>query len=66
MLLSLFFRIRIYKFFNCFSSVCVSEGSIVVLDARNLIKDIDITNSIKNYSWKQTTDIHLNIEDSVK
>jgi hypothetical protein len=43
----------------------VSEGSIVVLDARDLIKDKDTTNSIKNYSWKQTTDIHLNT-DSVK
>jgi NTE family protein len=40
----------------------VSEGSIVVLDARDLIKD---TNSIKHYSWKQTAGIPV-INDLVK
>lgn len=40
----------------------VSEGSVVVLDARNVIGDVD-TSSIKNYSWKPT-DIHL--DDGIK
>jgi patatin-like phospholipase len=44
----------------------VSEGSLVVLDVRDLIKDGDTTNSIKDYSWKYPTDIHLIIDDSVK
>ena len=30
----------------------VSEGSQVLLDARDFVKDIGNTNSIKNYSWK--------------
>jgi len=33
----------------------VSEGSVVVLDALDLIGDVD-TGSIKSYSWKQKTD----------
>jgi NTE family protein len=39
----------------------VSEGSVVVLDARDLIGDTD-TSSIKNYSWKPPTDVHLDID----
>ena len=33
----------------------VSEGSVVVLDALDLIGDVD-TGSIKSYSWKRKTD----------
>lgn len=36
----------------------VSEGSMVVLDARDLIKDFN-TNSIKHYSWEQTAGIPI-------
>lgn len=32
----------------------VSEGSTVILDVRDLVKDIDNINSIKHYLWKQT------------
>jgi hypothetical protein len=39
----------------------VSEGSVVVLDARDLLGGTD-TSSIKNYSWKETTGIHINCE----
>lgn len=38
---------EVFKYF-------VSEGSIVVLDERDLVKDID-TNFIKGYLWEQTT-----------
>jgi predicted acylesterase/phospholipase RssA len=41
----------------------VSEGSTVVLDVRDLVKDIDNINSIKYYSWKQTAGIHIDIDD---
>ena len=44
----------------------VSEGSQVLLDARDFVKDIDTTNSIKNYSWKPAVDTHLNIDDNIK
>src|SRR5690242_9402522 len=44
----------------------VSEGSQVLLDARDFVKDIGTTNSIKNYSWKPPVDTHLNIDDSIK
>ena len=44
----------------------VSEGSVVVLNARDLIKDVDTTKSIKNYSWTQTTGMHLGIDDNIK
>jgi NTE family protein len=40
----------------------VSEGSVVVLDALKIIGDVD-TKSIKSYSWKPHTDIHLDIDD---
>jgi NTE family protein len=40
----------------------VSEGSVVVLNARDVIGDAD-TSSVKNYSWKPT-DIHL--DDGIK
>src|SRR5215831_1559777 len=43
----------------------VSEGSVVVLDARDIIGDED-TSSIKSYSWKPVTDIHLDINDVAK
>jgi len=36
----------------------ISEGSTVVLDVRDLVKNID-TNSIKGYSWKQTAGIPI-------
>jgi hypothetical protein len=36
----------------------VSEGSVVVLDACDLIGDTD-TSSIKNYSWKQRISIGI-------
>jgi NTE family protein len=42
----------------------VSEGSTVVLDARDLVKDID-TNSIKYYSWRQIAGIPI-ANDNVK
>src|SRR5207302_7382312 len=42
----------------------VSEGSTVVLDARDLVKDID-TNSIKYYSWRQIVGIPI-ANDNVK
>ncbi len=42
----------------------VSEGSVVVLEASDLVKDID-TNSIKNYAWKQTAGIPI-INESAK
>jgi NTE family protein len=41
----------------------VSEGSTVVLDVRDLVKDIDNVNSIKYYSWKQTAGPHIAIDD---
>lgn len=41
----------------------VSEGSVVVLDAHDIIGDVD-TSSIKNYSWNPTTD--LDVDDGVK
>lgn len=44
----------------------VSEGSQVLLDAHDFVKEIDITNSIKNYSWKPPVGTHLNIDDSIK
>src|SRR5215469_14227563 len=44
----------------------VPEGSVVVLNARDLIKDADITKSIKNYSWSQTAGTHLLIDDNIK
>jgi NTE family protein len=37
----------------CFKRV-VSEGSTVILDVRDLVKDIDNINSIKHCLWKQT------------
>ena len=40
------------KIIPCLEQV-VSEGSIVVLEARDLIKNID-GNSITQYSWNQT------------
>src|ERR671939_629451 len=40
----------------------VSEGSTVVLDVRDLVKDIDI-NSIKYYLWEQTAGIPIAIDD---
>ena len=40
----------------------VSEGSIVLLHASDLINDID-TNSIKNYSWRPITEKHVNIDN---
>jgi NTE family protein len=40
----------------------VSEGSIVLLEARDLVKDID-TNSIKYYSWEQTAGIPIANDD---
>jgi predicted acylesterase/phospholipase RssA len=43
-----------------------SEGSLVILDARDLIEDIDAANSIKSCSWNQVGDIHLNTDDSNK
>jgi len=43
----------------------VSEGSTVVLDSRDLLKDVD-SDSIKNYSWKQTTDARININGGIK
>ena len=48
------------------SKYIVSEGSGVILDARDFVKDIGTTNSIKNYSWKPSIDTHLNIDDSIK
>ena len=42
-----------------------SEGSVVVLDARDIIDDVD-TSSITNYSWKPPTDMHLDIYDGIK
>jgi NTE family protein len=42
-----------------------SEGSVVVLDARDIIDDVD-TSSIKNYSWKPPADMHLDIYDGIK
>jgi hypothetical protein len=42
----------------------ISEGSTVVLDARDLVKDID-TNSIKYYSWRQIAGIPIT-NDNVK
>jgi NTE family protein len=41
----------------------VSEGSTVVLDVRDLIKDIDNISSTKRYLWKQTTGIPIAIDD---
>jgi NTE family protein len=41
-----------------------SEGSVVVLDAHDVIDDVD-TSSIKNYSWNLTTDIDLDIYDGI-
>lgn len=44
----------------------VSEGSTVVLNASDLITDVEsTTNTIKNYSWNPPKDI-LNIIDNVK
>src|SRR5919199_4562507 len=40
----------------------VSEGSTVVLDVRDLVKDIDI-NSIKYYLWEQTAGIPIAIDE---
>jgi len=44
----------------------VSEGSQVLLDARDFVKDVATTNSIKNYSWKPPVGTHLNIDYSIK
>ena len=41
----------------------VSEGSTVVLDIRDVIKDIDNIDSIKHYLWKQTAGIPIVIDD---
>ena len=38
---------------QCFKRV-VSEGSTVILDVHDLVKDIDKINSIKHCLWKQT------------
>jgi hypothetical protein len=45
----------------------VSEGTTVILNASDLINDVDVTttNSIKNYSWKPPADISL-IDDNIK
>jgi NTE family protein len=43
----------------------VSEGSVVVLDAHDIIGDVD-TSSIKNYSWNQTSGMHIIIDDTAK
>ena len=42
--------------------VSVSEGSTVVLDVYDLVKDIDIS-SIKYYLWEQTAGISIANED---
>ena len=44
----------------------VSEGSQVLLDARDFVKDIGTINSIKHYLWKPSVGTHLNIDDSIK
>ncbi len=44
----------------------VSEGSLVILDARDLIKDIASANSIKSCSWNQVRGTYLNADDSTK
>jgi hypothetical protein len=41
----------------------VSEGSTVVLDVRDLVRDIDNINSIKHCLWKQTAGIPIAIDD---
>ena len=46
----------------CFKHV-VSEGSTVILDVRDIVKDIDNINSIKHCSWKQTEGTPVVIED---
>src|SRR5215467_7540070 len=45
-----------------------SEGSLVILDARELIEDIDTANSIKSCSWNQVRirGTPLNTDDSNK
>jgi hypothetical protein len=43
-----------------------SEGSLVHLDARDIIEDIDTANSIKSCSWNQVPDTYLNTDDSNK
>lgn len=44
----------------------VSEGSLVILDARDLIKDIASANSIKSCSWNQVRGTYLNADDITK
>ena len=46
-------------------NLVVSEGSMVVLEARDLLKNID-GNSITQYSWNQTNDISLDNDNLVK
>ena len=46
----------------CFKRV-VSEGSTVILDVRDLVKDIDNINSLKHYLWKQTEGTRVVIEE---
>jgi len=44
-----------------------SEGSLVLLDARDIIEDIDTANSIKSSSWNQVSTGHqVNTDDSNK
>lgn len=41
----------------------VSEGSTVILDVRDFVKDFDNINSIKSCLWKQTDGPHIAIEE---
>jgi NTE family protein len=43
-----------------------SEGSLVLLDARDLIEDIDTASSIKSCTWNQVRGTHLQTDDSNK
>jgi len=43
-----------------------SEGSLVLLDAHDIIEDIDTADSIKSCSWNQVPDTHLSTDDSNK
>jgi len=49
-----------------FFNYVVSEGTQVLLDARDFVKDMGTTHSIKDYLWNPPVGTHLNIDDSIK